>query len=99
MTIPLTLPVFRFAPSPTVNTPRTPSEVEAEKAMAKERERRFMADTSAWWTSLNIYGDENNIIAADRKESAVVKIAAFEEVFEAKKKEKGGSGGTRRGRK
>ena len=68
--------------------------------MAVERENRFMADTSASWTSLNIYGDGNNIMSAYRMEAAAATIEKFNGAFHGKKKGgNGGFGGTRRGGK
>ncbi|KAH7395419.1 hypothetical protein BKA64DRAFT_708811 [Cadophora sp. MPI-SDFR-AT-0126] len=71
-----------FSPSSTVNTPKTSSQIEAQKAMSLERTDRFTADTSSPFTSLDIDGHtEGDGVVNRRQAGAAAEIAAFDKVF------------------
>ncbi|PVH72973.1 hypothetical protein DL98DRAFT_576519 [Cadophora sp. DSE1049] len=95
-TVPVDGSADEFAPSPTHARTKTPSELEAEKAMARKRTDRFMADTSPPFAILNIHGDGKANMVEYRKEAATAGIVAFEVVFGKKDGDgEGGKGVTR----
>ncbi|PVH72975.1 hypothetical protein DL98DRAFT_608810 [Cadophora sp. DSE1049] len=90
--------LIRFAPSPSRESSKPPSQLAAEKAMAQDRATRFMADTSPLGAIIvDVHGHGNNTTDAKScQEVAAIRIAAFDAVFEEKKKVgEGSESGTR----
>ncbi|KAH7395420.1 hypothetical protein BKA64DRAFT_708813 [Cadophora sp. MPI-SDFR-AT-0126] len=76
----------KFGPSSSVNDPKTPAQVAADKLPARERMQLFMSD-SALSTLVTGHGANTIDAVSARRDAAAAKINSFDGAFEEHKPE------------